>query len=152
MTNAHALPGEGIITGLASVGLPLSRGLLLLAQMSSAGQLATGAYTAETVQMARRHRDFVVGFIGQERVETLTPGGKEGEDFLVLTPGVGLVSKGDKLGQQYRTPREVIYESGCDVIIVGRGIYGGSGVEEWKCEAEKYRVEGWKAYKERLAL
>ena len=32
------------------------------------------------------------------------------EDFLVMTPGVGMVSKGDKLGQQYRTPRQVVLE------------------------------------------
>lgn len=122
--------------------------------MSSAGSLATGAYTIETVQMARRHPEFVVGFIAQQRVERLAPPASSGEeeDFLVLTPGVGLVSKGDKMGQQYRTPRQVVFESGCDVIIVGRGIYGGSGVEEWKSEAERYRVEGWKAYEERLLV
>ena len=157
LTNAHALPGDGIVTGLASVGLPLSRGLILLAQMSSAGMLATGQYTIDTVQMARRHPEFVFGFIAQERVEKLTPEGErvaEDEDFLVMTPGVGMVSnkKGDKLGQQYRTPRQVVFESGCDVIIVGRGIYGGAGEKEWKEEAEKYRVEGWKAYEDRLAV
>ena len=78
---------------------------------------------------------------------------QEEEDFVIMTPGVGSVANktGDKLGQQYRTPREVVYESGCDVIIVGRGIYGGKGEKEWKEEAERYRVEGWKAYEERIA-
>jgi orotidine-5'-phosphate decarboxylase len=152
MTNAHPLPGDGIVTGLSSVGLPLSRGLLLLAEMSSKGSLATGAYTLEAVRMARRHRDFVVGFIAQQRVDELEEGGEEDkEDFLVLTPGIGLGVKGDKMGQQYRTPREAVLESGSDVIIVGRGIYGGAGEEEWKSEAERYRVEGWKAYEERIS-
>jgi orotidine-5'-phosphate decarboxylase len=123
--------------------------------MSSAGMLATGQYTIDTVQMARRHPEFVFGFIAQERVEKLTPEGErleDKEDFLVMTPGVGMVSnkQGDKLGQQYRTPRQVVYESGCDVIIVGRGIYGGAGEKEWKEEAERYRAEGWKAYEDRV--
>lgn len=151
ITNAHPLPGPGIISGLGTVGKPKGRALLLLAEMSSKGNLATGEYTKTAVQMARdAGRDWVVGFIAMGRVDAESdPEGKE--DFLILTPGVGLVAKGDKLGQQYRTPREVVYDSGCDVIIVGRGIYGVQGGREAVlAEAEKYREEGWKAYEERL--
>lgn len=118
--------------------------------MSSKDNLATGHYTREAVRMAREAGpEFVVGFIAMSRVDQ--EGAKEGEDFLVMTPGVGLHSAGDKMGQQYRTPREVVYDSGCDVIIVGRGIYGIKGGEEKvKEEAERYRKEGWAAYEERL--
>jgi len=75
------------------------------------------------------------------------------EDFLILTPGVGLDVKGDSMGQQYRTPQEVILGSGCDVIIVGRGIYGKdySLVDKIAGQAERYREAGWKAYLERIA-
>ncbi|KAG8937117.1 orotidine 5'-phosphate decarboxylase [Tulasnella sp. 418] len=149
ITNAHPVPGPGIVKGLASVGLPLGRGLLLLAEMSSAGCLATGTYTAQAIEMARENRDFVIGFIAMKRPQPASPE----EDFLILTPGVGLDAKGDNMGQQYKSPREVILRNGSDVIIVGRGIYGkGEGAESdvIRREAERYRVEGWNAYQERL--
>ncbi|WVQ95900.1 orotidine 5'-phosphate decarboxylase [Kwoniella sp. CBS 9459] len=152
LTNAHPVPGPGIIKGLATVGQPLGRGLLLLAEMSSAGSLAVGGYTEQTFDMARKAgREFVIGFIAQNRVDKdASP--EKGEDWLIMSPGVGLAAKGDSLGQQYRTPREVVIEAGADVIIVGRGIYGVQGGEQAvKIEAERYRVEGWKAYEERLA-
>ena len=75
------------------------------------------------------------------------------EDFLILTPGVGLEEKGDGMGQQYRTPRQVVLESGCDVIIVGRGIYGKdlNAVDVIAARAERYMTEGWSAYLERIS-
>jgi orotidine-5'-phosphate decarboxylase len=155
LTNAHPVPGPGIVTGLASVGLPLGRGLLLLAEMSTTGSLAVGAYTEAAVRMARARKDFVMGFIAQRRMEGV--GAVEGEnvsdeDFLIFTPGVGLDTKGDAMGQQYRSPREVVLESGCDVIIVGRGIYGKGPIHAdfVREQAERYRKEGWDAYQHRV--
>lgn len=151
LTNAHPLPGPGIISGLSSIGKPLGRALLLLAEMSSSGNLATGEYTSQAFAMAKKAgRDFVIGFIAMSRVDKGVEEVEE-EDWIIMTPGVGLSVKGDPLGQQYRTPRQVVLESGCDVIIVGRGIYGIKGGEEaGKEEAERYRIEGWNAYEERL--
>jgi orotidine-5'-phosphate decarboxylase len=154
ITNAHSVPGPSIVQGLAKVGLPLGRGLLLLAEMSTKGNLAAGAYTDSTVQMARQYKDFVIGFIAQRRMEGVgAESFAEDEDFLILTPGVGLESKGDSMGQQYRTPREVILEAGCDVIIVGRGIYGNdpTDTDSIRKRAEIYRTAGWNAYLERTA-
>lgn len=122
--------------------------------MSTKGSLATGVYTEEAVGMARAHRDFVIGFIAQRRMEGVgAVAAEDDEDFLILSPGVGLDSKGDAMGQQYRTPKEVVTESGCDVIIVGRGIYGkGDSVDAQSVEAqaERYRTEGWAAYQARI--
>ena len=156
LTNAHPVPGPSIITGLSSVGLPLGRGLLLLAEMSTKGSLAVGEYTEQAVQMARQHRDFVIGFIAQRRMEGVGASPNEdlsNEDFLILTPGIALDCKGDGMGQQYRTPREAVLKSGSDVIIVGRGIYGSDlkAVDTISARAERYMSEGWAAYKERLA-
>lgn len=156
LTNAHPVPGPSIITGLSSVGLPLGRGILLLAEMSTKGSLAVGEYTEQAVRMARQHRDFVIGFIAQRRMDgvgALPNENVSNEDFLILTPGIALESKGDSMGQQYRTPREAVLNSGCDVIIVGRGIYGGDlkAIDVISARAERYMAEGWAAYKERLA-
>lgn len=138
------MPGDGVVAGLKKVGHPLGRGLLMLAEMSSAGSLATGNYTSATIEMARRHQDFVMGFIAQRRMSE-----KEDEDFLVLTPGVQMESKGDAMGQQYRTPQQVIEQDGCDVIIVGRGIYGQPDkIEE---TSRTYKAAGWEAYQRRCA-
>ncbi|KAI0081705.1 Orotidine 5'-phosphate decarboxylase [Panus rudis PR-1116 ss-1] len=150
ITNAHPVPGPSIITGLSSVGLPLGRGLLLLAEMSTKGSLATGSYTEAAVQMARAHRDFVIGFIAQRRMDGVGANEATDDDFLILTPGVGLESRGDSMGQQYRTPREVVFDSGCDVIIVGRGIYGKGEIQAIQEQAERYRTEGWAAYLARI--
>lgn len=168
LTNAHLVPGPGIISGLASVGVPRGRGLLLLAEMSSKGTFATGAYTKANVQAAMSDdTGFVMGFIAMHRVhedpalvpEDATPE-QRAKDLLVLTPGVGLDVKGDGKGQQYRTPYQVVCESGSDVMIVGRGVYGAllapdvdraKAMADVRSQAQRYRDAGWNAYLARIA-
>ena len=106
-----------------------------------------------------------MGFIAMHRVHEdpeLVPADatpeQRAKDLLVLTPGVGLDVTGDGKGQQYRTPRQVIYESKSDVIIVGRGIYGAllaggdrtEAMVQVRAQAQRYRDAGWSAYLERL--
>jgi uridine monophosphate synthetase len=128
---------------------PLDRGLLVLAQMSSAGNLLDAAYTKACVDIARDHRDFVMGYIAQESLNTSAD-----DQFITMTPGCQLPSgdegqpNGDGLGQQYNTPARLIGEKGVDIIIVGRGIIKAA---DPVYEAERYRRKGWAAYEERIA-
>lgn len=137
--NAHVLPGEGIIEGLASVGLPRQRGLLLLAEMSSRGHLMTAEYQHATLRMALAYPEFVFGFITQHALTQCS-------DWINMTPGVQLGAEKDTFGQQYITPAKAIIENKNDIIIVGRGIIHAENVLE---AAKAYQTAGWQALSER---
>lgn len=132
---------------------PLERGLLLLAQMSSAGSLMRGEYTAACVEAARANPDFVMGYVAQENLNS-TPEDK----FIHMTPGCKLPPdgeeengegmEGDGMGQQYNTPAKLVGICGTDIVIVGRGIIKAGDPQG---EAERYRSKAWKAYQARLA-
>lgn len=140
ITNAHSVPGDGIVNGLQAVGAKKGCGLLLLAEMSSKGNLLTADYTKQTVDMANRFPNFVIGFICQRRLSTQP-------HLLHMTPGVNLAKAGDTLGQQYRTPERVILEYKSDIIIVGRGIYKAKNPQ---AAAREYRNQAWSAYMKRI--
>lgn len=141
--NAHAVPGPGILSGLrvAVESAGRSVGVLVLAQMSSAGNLATAlpGYTPAAVAMAVTEPDLVFGFIAME-------GGLGGEACVSMTPGVKMGGGGDALGQQYATPDRVVGTARSDVIIVGRGIYK---ADDPAAAAKEYREAGWAAYERR---
>lgn len=137
---------QSTASALAKLGPPPhARGLLLLAQMSSAGNLMTPEYTFACTNAAREHKDFVLGFVCQESLNS-----KDDDHFLNFTPGVGLPKedgdgegmKRDGKGQVWRTPAEVVGKDGVDIVIVGRGILG---AEDRRKEAERYRKAAWAA-------
>jgi len=138
--NAHSLPGPGVVTGLAEVGLLLNRGLLLIAEMSSAGHLMDHRYVEHTLAIAKQFPNFVIGFITQKALSSEP-------QWLYLTPGIQLVEGYDHLGQQYITPFDAIFNRGSDIIIVGRGILR---AKDKVVTAHLYRKEAWRAYVERL--
>lgn len=130
---------------------PFVRSLLLLAEMSSEGHLMTPEYRQKTLEIARSNREFVMGFIAQRSLNA-----DPEDNFITMTPGCQLPPPGqegqklgDSLGQQYNTPRKLIFEQGCDIIIVGRGIVRAS---DRVSEAARYRTEGWRAYEERVGV
>nr|MBI4156824.1 orotidine-5'-phosphate decarboxylase [Candidatus Woesearchaeota archaeon] len=150
--NCHVISGEDIIKSLNiaakdKIKNNIPRGLILLAQMSSKGTLATGDYTKNVVEMAKRNKDFVVGFIGNgsnpEELEELANLAEP--EFIIFTPGIRIDSSSDSLGQLYSTPALAI-NSGSDIVITGRGIYQSN--DPYKL-AKLYRKQGWEAYKNR---
>ncbi|EZF36340.1 orotidine 5'-phosphate decarboxylase [Trichophyton mentagrophytes] len=156
IVNCAVLAGSGIVDALAQISsssvFPYpagERGLLILAEMTSKGSLATGEYTKLSVEMARRHAGFVMGFVATRSlgdIETETER-KPDEDFVLFTTGVNLASKGDQLGQQYQTPESAVGR-GADFIISGRGIYAAPDPVE---AIKQYQAAGWSAYLKRIS-
>lgn len=139
LVTAHSLPGPGILKGLAEVAQTKESGVLLLAEMSSAGHLMDDHYIKETVAMADAFPNLVVGFIAQHALS-------EDPKWIYLTPGIQLDAKNDHLGQQYTNPEHAIGEKGTDIIIVGRGI---THAQNRVDAAKKYRQRGWDSYLKR---
>ncbi|OGT60575.1 MAG: orotidine 5'-phosphate decarboxylase [Gammaproteobacteria bacterium RIFCSPHIGHO2_12_FULL_45_12] len=134
--NAHSLPGPGILQGLQTVGLPKGRGLFLLAEMSSAGNLLDEAYVHKTLAMAKLFPEFVIGFITQHGISPEP-------HWINATPGVQLNISTDSFHQQYVTPETAILDNGTDIIIVGRGILTANHPLK---TARQYKKRGWDAY------
>ncbi len=152
VVNASILAGDGIIEALAQTGTSEQfryrgeRGLLILAEMTTKGSLATGDYTKACIELARKHQDFVLGFVATQALTSLAGKAEsDDEDFVVFTTGVNQATKGDNLGQQYQTPESAI-NRGADFIIAGRGIYA---TDDPVKMVKLYQEEGWNAYLER---
>ena len=140
--NAHSLPGPSIVKGLAEVGRHKNRGLVLIAEMSSAGHFMNVDYIQNTLKIAEQFADFVIGFITQHALSA-------DPHWIYMTPGIKLEDSGDNLGQQYITPQKAILQHGSDIIIVGRGIIM---ARDPLAEAQKYRMDAWKAYLKRYQM
>lgn len=140
LVTAHSLPGPGCLQALQDIGLKFNRGILLLAEMSSADNLADPEYCQATIKMAQQFPEFVTGFIAQRKIST-------NPAHIHFTPGVQINNRSDNLGQQYNTPENVITQKGSDIIIVGRGIIA---AENPAAMAKKYREIAWQAYQHTL--
>lgn len=155
IVNAHALPGPGIIDGLREQvdehNLLDQRGLLLLAQMSSKGNLLDADYTTKVVAMAKANPEFVIGFIGAGVASLPRLAKAAPPEMIIFSPGVKLGakpnSKGDALGQQYSSPDELV-EAGADLLVVGRDIWGAA---DPVAQAKAYQLAGWNSYQRRIS-
>ncbi|KID74851.1 orotidine 5'-monophosphate decarboxylase, partial [Metarhizium brunneum ARSEF 3297] len=157
IVNVSLLGGDGVVDALEQVisdeTFPYrnERGLLLLAEMTTAGSLAVGEYTQRCVDVARRTGmgGAVIGFVA---MRSLGPAGLDpslaDEDFVIFTTGVNGSKSGNVLGQRYQTPAAAV-GGGSDFIIAGRGIYS---AEDRVQAAKQYQEEGWAAYEARISM
>jgi uridine monophosphate synthetase len=143
----HMIAGEAILDGLFG-DLEIPRSGFLLARMSAKGNLISETYTRQVLEVGKRRKECVSGYIGHgadvediKRFRNKIP-----EDQLLLMPGVNLDSKGDGLGQQYLTVKDAI-DGGADAIIVGRGIVASNDPAG---EARRYRQEAWKTFEMKI--
>jgi orotidine-5'-phosphate decarboxylase len=112
--------------------------------MSAKGNLISETYTRQVLEIGKRRKDCVSGYIGHgadvediKRFRNKIP-----QDQLLLMPGVNLDTTGDGLGQQYLTVEKAI-AGGADAIIVGRGIVASTNPG---AEAKRYREAAWNAF------
>ena len=119
---------------------------MLLAQMSSSGNLLEDSYTDKTLEMGTAS-PHVVGYIGNgsNPSELGILRSKVGEGKMIWAPGVNLSSKEGVLGQRYGNPSEAV-RAGSDAIIVGSGIHGAT---EPMTAAREYASASWVALLER---
>ena len=139
LVTVHGLPGPGVLDGLNIEENKCHA--LIVAEMSSKGNLATKEYANQCVKMVKDHQN-AIGVISQSRLDDSQP------DLIHMTPGVKFEQKSDNLGQQYNTPENAVGR-GADIIIVGRGITEAENQIE---KAEEYRNQGWKALLNRSSI
>lgn len=148
LVTAHLISGPDIVDGLQAGWRDVGRegGVLLLAQMSSRGNLLDPKYTTEVVAKGKQH-DGVFGFIGNgSRPEELaTLRAAVGESKMIWTPGVNLSVGDGEMGQRYGDPVEAVM-AGSDCIIVGSGIHRS---EDPESAAKAYASASWSGLTQR---
>ena len=148
LVTAHLISGPDIVDGLQAGWNDVGRtgGVLLLAQMSSRGNLLRPDYTREVVEKGTAH-DGVFGFIGNgsRPAELATLRSAVGEGKMIWTPGVNLAVGDGEMGQRYGDPTEAVL-AGSDCIIVGSGIHK---ADDPAAAAAAYAEASWKGLLQR---
>ena len=142
LVTAHLISGPDIVDGLQAGWSDYGNegGVLLLAQMSSRGNLLNPNYTDEVVRLGIQHTG-VFGFIGNgsrpEELKLLRA--NVGVEKMIWTPGVNLQIGDGAMGQRYGDPTEAVL-AGSDCIIVGSGIHGS---DDPASSAKAYADASW---------
>jgi len=148
LVTSHSVSGPDVVDGIAAAWDDVERigGVLLLAQMSSSGNLLVDSYTESTLEIGRAS-PHVLGYIGNgsSGAELKSLRSKVGEGQMIWTPGVNLSAKEGVLGQRYGHPVDAVL-SGSDAIIVGSGIHKS---DDPPAAAREYASSSWGALLER---
>ena len=148
IVTAHLISGPDIVNGLLDGWKDVGRngGILLLAQMSSRGNLLVPNYTKSVVEQGKE-MDGVMGFIGNgsnsDDIKSLRE--MVGNGKMIWTPGINLNTGDGVAGQQYGHPRDAVL-SGADCLIVGSGIHRSNDPIG---AAKEYARVSWEALLER---
>ena len=148
IVTAHLISGPDIVDGLQSAWKDVNRegGVLLLAQMSSRGNLLTEEYSERVVEKGIQS-DGVLGFIGNgsrpNELKDLRQ--RVGEQKMIWTPGVNIAVGDGEMGQRYGSPYDAVI-AGSDCIIVGSGIHRSENPAE---VAKQYAQLSWQALLDR---
>jgi len=148
IVTAHLISGPDIVNGLMDGWNDVGRegGILLLAQMSSRGNLLVPNYTKSVVEQGKG-MEGVIGFIGNgsnpDDIKSLRE--MVGEQKMIWTPGINLKTGDGVAGQRYGHPRDAVL-AGADCLIVGSGIHRSNDPVD---AAKKYAQVSWDALLER---
>ena len=149
LMTAHLISGPSVLDGMAEGWGSVGRtgGVLLLAQMSSSGNLLEIPGYTDAVVAAGKGHPACFGFIGNgSRANELAElRANVGDGKMIWTPGVNIVTGDAELGQRYGDPREAVL-AGSDGIIVGSGIHKADDPSE---AAKQYADISWTALLER---
>ena len=149
LITAHLISGGSVLDGIQEAWSEAGKrgGVLVLAQMSSEGNLLElPGYTDSVIRIGKLH-SACFGFIGNgSRPNELKELRKKvGQGKMIWTPGVNLNVNEAELGQRYGDPKEAIL-SGSDAIIVGSGIHNAANPKD---AAKKYAEISWNALLQR---
>jgi len=144
LVTAHLISGPDIVDGICSAWSDVGRegGVLLLAQMSSRGNLLSENYCDVVVSLGCANPG-VFGFIGNgsRPAELAELREKVGNVKMIWTPGVNIATGDGEMGQRYGDPKQAVL-AGSDGIIVGSGIHR---AQDEKAAAKAYADVSWNA-------
>lgn len=113
IVTVHAIAGPGTIEAIIRARKDLA--IVIVAEMSSEGNLTDETYTRRAVELAARFPENVVGFVSQRKLS-------DDPTLFTFMPGISCVREKDDLGQRYKSPSEAT-RTGADFLIIGRDIY-----------------------------
>ena len=148
IVTAHLISGPDIVQGLQDGWKDVNRegGVLLLAQMSSRGNLLDERYTKAVVELGNKE-DGVLGYIGNGSNPDAIRVLREivGSNRMIWTPGINLAVGDGVAGQRYGHPRDAVL-AGSDCLIVGSGIHQS---QDRGVAAAEYARISWQALLDR---